>query len=108
MSFVVQLPRAPEAMAAQAAAEAARAEAAACASYEADVAAVRQLRMTLREIAMKLLCDRRWRVLAAPVSPEEDPNYWERVSSPHPSCHPVDTCSCWGRSIWPTSRELFI
>ena len=93
-------------MVAQASAEAARAEAAACASYEADVAAVRQLRMTLREIAMKLLCDRRWRVLAAPVSPEEDPDYWERVSFSYLSCHPVDTSSCWGRSVWPTSRFL--
>lgn len=79
MWSAMQLPRAPEALAAQAAAEQARAEAAARAAYEADVAAVRQLRMTLREVATKLLCDRRWRSLAAPVFPEEDPEYWERV-----------------------------
>lgn len=74
-----QLPRAPEALAAQEAAERERAEAAARAAYEADVAAVRQLRMTLRDVATKLLCDRRWRALAAPVSPEDDPTYWQRV-----------------------------
>ncbi|CAL8469143.1 g8684 [Coccomyxa elongata] len=77
-----KLPRAPEALAAQEAAERERAEAAARAAYEADVAAVRQLRMTLRDVATKLLCDRRWRSLAAPVSPEDDPTYWERMTSP--------------------------
>ena len=41
--------------------------------------AVRALRMGLREVAGKLLGDRRWRALALPVTPEEDPDYWERV-----------------------------
>ncbi len=93
VSDVLQLPRAPEAMAAQEAAERERAEAAVRAAYEADVAAVRQLRMTLRDVATKLLCDRRWRALAAPVSPEDDPIYWERVRF---FCHQtkVEVCDC--------------
>jgi hypothetical protein len=74
-----QLPKAPEA--AEALAEAARQkhEAEARARYAADVAAVRDLRMGLRDVATKLLCDRRWRSLALPVAPQEDPEYWERV-----------------------------
>lgn len=62
-------------------AEAARAReaAAAVARYEADVAAARELRMGLRDVATRLLADRRWRCLALPVTPQEDPEYWERV-----------------------------
>jgi hypothetical protein len=75
----VQLPRAPEAIAAEEEAARLKAEAEARARYEADAAALRQLRMALREAATKLLGDRRWRSLAMPVSPEEDPEYWERV-----------------------------
>ena len=74
-----QLPRAPEAVEALAKAERKKSEAEAKARYEADVAAVRDLRMGLRDVATKLLCDRRWRSLALPVTPQEDPEYWERV-----------------------------
>ena len=76
----VQLPRAPEAAEAQAEAARQRWAAAAKAGYEAAVAAVRELRMALRDVATRLLCDRRWRSLALPVAPQEDPEYWERVS----------------------------
>lgn len=75
----VQLPKAPEAVAAEEEAARLRAEAEARAKYDADVAAIRQLRMALREVATKLLNDRRWRSLAMPVSPEDCPEYWERV-----------------------------
>ena len=74
-----QLPKAPEAAEALAEAERRKAEAEAKARYDADVAAVRDLRMGLRDVATKLLCDRRWRSLALPVMPQEDPEYWERV-----------------------------
>lgn len=66
-----QLPKAPDAAAA---AEAAAAEAEAEARREAraaDVAAVRALRMALRQVTTRLLVDRRWRAFADPVSPEE-------------------------------------
>ena len=76
----VQLPRAPEAAEAQAEAARQRDAAAAKAGYEAAVAAVRELRMGLRDVATRLLCDRRWRSLALPVAPQDDPEYWERVS----------------------------
>ncbi|CAL5230062.1 g13513 [Coccomyxa viridis] len=77
-----ELPKAPEA--AEALAEAARLkkEAEARAAYEADVATVRELRMCLRDVATRLLTDRRWRTLALPVTPQEDPEYWQRVTSP--------------------------
>lgn len=74
-----QLPKAPEAAEALAEAERRKAEAEAKGRYDADVAAVRDLRMGLRDVTTKLLCDRRWRSLALPVMPQEDPEYWERV-----------------------------
>ena len=74
-----QLPKAPEAVEALAEAERKKSEAEAKGRYDADVAAVRDLRMGLRDVATKLLCDRRWRSLALPVTPQEDPEYWERV-----------------------------
>ena len=76
----VQLPRAPGAAEAQAEAARQRGAAAAKSAYEAAVAAVRELRMALRDVATRLLCDRRWRSLALPVAPQDDPEYWERVS----------------------------
>ena len=78
-SLALQLPKAPEA--AEALTEAARLkkETEARAAYEADVAAVRELRMCLRDVATRLLTDRRWRSLALPVTPQEDPEYWQRV-----------------------------
>ena len=81
---VLQLPKAPEA--AEALAEAARLkkDAEAKAAYEADVATVRELRMCLRDVSTKLLSDRRWRSLALPVTPQDDPEYWERVRLPLP------------------------
>ncbi len=77
--LLLQLPKAPEA--AEALAEAARLKkkAEARAAYEADVAAVRELRMCLRDVATRLLTDRRWRSLALPVTPQEDAEYWQRV-----------------------------
>ena len=60
-------------------------EAEARAAYEADVAAVRELRMCLRDVATRLLTDRRWRSLALPVTPQEDPEYWQRVRLRTPS-----------------------
>ena len=78
-SLALQLPKAPEAAEALAEAAQNRKEAEARAAYEADVAAVRELRMCLRDVATRLLTDRRWRSLALPVTPQEDPEYWQRV-----------------------------
>uniref|UniRef100_A0A7S3R877 Bromo domain-containing protein n=1 Tax=Dunaliella tertiolecta TaxID=3047 RepID=A0A7S3R877_DUNTE len=50
--------------------------------YEADQAALRGLRMGLRDVTLRLLGDRRWRDFAAPVDPEEDPEYWQTVRCP--------------------------
>ena len=77
--LVLQLPKAPEAAEALAEAARLRQEAEARAAYEAGVAAVRELRMCLRDVATRLLTDRRWRSLALPVTPQEDPEYWQRV-----------------------------
>ena len=75
----MQLPRAPETLESdEAAAETARA-AAAAAALARDQAAVRQLRMALRGICMKLLGDRRWATCALPVDPDENPDFYERV-----------------------------
>lgn len=35
--------------------------------------------MGLRDVTTRLLCDRRWRVFAEPVTAEEDPEYLELV-----------------------------
>lgn len=48
--------------------------------YEEDQAALRSLRMALREILLRLLSSRKWEAFAEPVSPDEDPHYWETVS----------------------------
>ncbi|KAK9861644.1 hypothetical protein WJX84_011103 [Apatococcus fuscideae] len=77
-----QLPRAPEAVAAEAAAAAEAAHRQAAATAAKEETAVRRLRMTLREIATMLLCNRRWQVFAEPVHPEDDPEYWQRVERP--------------------------
>ena len=37
------------------------------------------LRMGLRDVTTRLLCDRRWRAFAEPVMAEEDPEYLELV-----------------------------
>ncbi|KAK9811900.1 hypothetical protein WJX72_012131 [[Myrmecia] bisecta] len=76
------LPKAPEAIAAQQEAEAAAVEAKARAQHDEDQAVLRTLRMALRDVATRMLCDRRWRSFAEPVSPDEDPEYWEKVSNP--------------------------
>ena len=92
----LQLPRAPEAAEAQAEAARQRGAAAAKAGYEAAVAAVRELRMALRDVATRLLCDRRWRSLALPVAPQDDPEYWERVSiNPHSNLLGQGGCLAW-------------
>ena len=76
---VCSCPGRPRRLQAEAAeAEAAR-EAAAAAALARDRAAVRQLRMTLRGVAMKLLGDRRWAACALPVDPEENPEFYARV-----------------------------
>ena len=68
-----QLPPAPDALEADAAAAAAAQEAARAAALAQDQASVRQLRMALRGVVVKLLGDRRWAACAMPVDPEEDP-----------------------------------
>lgn len=78
-SSYVQLPPAPDALEADAAAAAAVQEAAAAAMLAQDQASVRQLRMALRGVAMKLLGDRRWAACAMPVDPEENPDFYARV-----------------------------
>ncbi len=74
-----QLPRAPEAIQAETERMRLTAEAASVASYEADVAVLRELRMALRDVTTKLLLERRWRAFAEPVTPEDDPEFWHRV-----------------------------
>ena len=76
---LVQLPRAPEAVAAEAAAAAQAEHRKAAAAAAGEEAAVRQLRMLLRDITSAMLCTRRWQAFAEPVHPEEDPEYWQRV-----------------------------
>jgi len=80
--IVAQLPKAPEVEAAAAAADAAARDAAERAAREADVAALRSLRMGLRDVTTRLLCDRRWRAFAEPVTAEEDPEYLALVRFP--------------------------
>ena len=77
--LLLQLPRAPEAIAEEEARIRLVAEAASMAAYEADVAVLRDLRMGLRDVTTKLLMERRWRAFAEPVTPEDDPEYWHRV-----------------------------
>jgi hypothetical protein len=77
--LLLQLPRAPEAVAEEEARIRLAAEAASVAAYEADVAVLRDLRMGLRDVTTKLLMERRWRAFAEPVTPEDDPEYWHRV-----------------------------
>ncbi len=75
----VQLPLAPEGLVMQAEAAKAKAEAEARRRWEDDDAALRSLRMTLREITTKLLCTRQWKEFWEPVDPEEDPEYYTQV-----------------------------
>ncbi|KAK9862443.1 hypothetical protein WJX84_000192, partial [Apatococcus fuscideae] len=77
-----QLPRAPEAVAAEAAAAAQAEHRKAVAAAAAEETAVRQLRMILRDIASAMLCTRRWQAFAEPVHPDDDPEYWQRVTNP--------------------------
>ena len=48
--------------------------------------------MALRSITMKLLGDRRWSACAMPVDPDDNPDFYERVSQPLPS--PLINCKC--------------
>ncbi|KAK9862444.1 hypothetical protein WJX84_000192, partial [Apatococcus fuscideae] len=75
-------PRAPEAVAAEAAAAAQAEHRKAVAAAAAEETAVRQLRMILRDIASAMLCTRRWQAFAEPVHPDDDPEYWQRVTNP--------------------------
>ena len=85
MAFV-QLPRAPEAVAAEAAAAARAEHRKAAAAAAAEESAVRQLRMILRDIASAMLCTRRWQAFAEPVHPEDDAEYWQKVGQQSRAC----------------------
>ena len=75
----LQLPLAPDALALQAEAAEQREVAEARRLWEEDEAALRALRMGLREIATKLLCTRQWKAFWLPVDPEDDPDYYSQV-----------------------------
>lgn len=74
-----ELPRDPAAERAKEDAKAAAAALAARCAYEEDQATLRALRVALRAVTLALLGDRRWKMFAAPVSPDEDPEYWQLV-----------------------------
>ncbi len=76
----MQLPRAPEAVAAEAAAAAEAEHRKASAAAAAEEAAVRRLRMILRDIASLMLTQRRFEMFWEPPHPDDDPQYWQRVS----------------------------
>lgn len=73
------LPPAADALAAAEARAAAEAAAAGRRAYEADQAALRALRMALRDVGIRLLTDRRWRMFAAPHDADAEPEYYEKV-----------------------------
>ena len=75
----MQLPLAPEGLVDQAEAAKAKKQAEARRRWEEDEAALRSLRMALREITTKLLCTRQWKEFWEPVDPEEDPEYYTQV-----------------------------
>ena len=75
-----QLPLAPDGLAAEQAAAEEKAASEARRRWEEDDSALRALRMALREITTKLLCNRHWKEFWEPVDPDEDPEYWELVS----------------------------
>lgn len=78
----MQLPIAPEGIALQAEAQRAKEVAEARQQWEDDEAALRSLRMALRDIATKLLCTRQWKDFWDPVDPEDDPDYYTQVKIP--------------------------
>lgn len=92
---ILQLPRAKESLAADAEALKAQSVREARAAYEADGAVLRTLRMALREVVTRLLGDRRWRSFQEPPAPEEDPEFWERVSRVHCGC-----VNGWVGCVW--------
>lgn len=47
--------------------------------YDEDQAALRALRMALRDVLLRMLGSRKWEAYAEPVSPDEDPHYWNTV-----------------------------
>ncbi|PRW59558.1 ATPase family AAA domain-containing-like isoform X1 [Chlorella sorokiniana] len=73
------LPRAPEAVAAEEEAKKKAEEAAARQRYEEDAAALRALRMVLRDLTYKLLGNKKWEWF---WEPEEDPEWWDKVTHP--------------------------
>lgn len=75
----LQLPLAPDALAMQAEAAKARLDEEARQRWEEDESALRNLRMALREIATKLLCNRQWKDFWEPVDPDDDPEYYSEV-----------------------------
>ena len=40
--------------------------------------------MALRDVLLRMLSSRKWEAYAEPVSPDEDPQYWETVGGPGP------------------------
>jgi len=79
---VQALPLAPDAIAAAAAHKKAEETAVARQTYEHDQAALRALRVALREVTTKLLRNRRWELFWMPPDPEDDPDYWNTVTCP--------------------------
>ena len=71
---------APDATAAAEAAAEEREAAAARRAWEEDESALRSLRMAMREITTRLLCNRQWKDFWEPVDPQEDPEFYEQVA----------------------------
>jgi len=76
------LPLAPDALAEQEAEARERRLEEVRAKHREDHGVLRSLRMALRDITTRLLCDRRWRMFSEPPDPEEEPEYWEVVEKP--------------------------
>lgn len=54
--------------------------------------------MVLRDVLLRMLSSRKWEAFAEPVSPDEDPHYWDAVR-------------CWGLCAgaglwWPLGLRL--
>lgn len=63
--------------------------------WEEDDAALRSLRMGLRDIATRLLCSRQWKDFWEPIDPEDDPEYYARVRT----MTLPDSCMCSGQLL---------
>lgn len=76
------LPIAPEALAAEEEAKRLAKTAAERKLYEEDQRTLRALRMILRSILTSLLNNKRYKLFWEPMEPDQDPEYWQVVSSP--------------------------